>query len=67
MEKACEQNRFKNKQDGKPDMVRASHMHMPTLCTASLWRLHNIKKARANALTGIHACLSAVTVSSSVM
>ncbi len=26
MEKACEQNRFKNKQDGKPDMVRAPHM-----------------------------------------
>jgi hypothetical protein len=26
MEKACEQNRFMNKQDGKPDMVRAPHM-----------------------------------------
>ena len=26
MEKACEQNRFKNKQDGKPDMVSAPHM-----------------------------------------
>lgn len=26
MEKACEQNRFKNKQDGKPDMASAPHM-----------------------------------------
>ncbi|DBA69100.1 TPA: hypothetical protein ACH3X2_013106 [Trebouxia sp. C0005] len=64
MEKACEQNRFKNKQDGKPDMVRAAHMHI--LCTAYLWCLHNVHTPRTNVLTGIHACLSAVTVSSSV-
>ena len=48
MEKACEQNRFKNKQDGKPDMVSAPHM--------PAYSLHSIYLAFATAIDVHTSC-----------
>ena len=65
MEKACETNRFKNKQDGKPDMVRAPHLPAYSLHSIYLTFAQH-KQSQGKCADKIHACLLAITVCSSI-